>query len=208
MQEKQPLDSLIACKQCDGLFTLPKLKEGQKARCCHCGGTLTVFKRNSVERSMALSVAGLVFFVPAVSLPIFGISAAGNANEASLIESIVLAINNGDYIVATALFLFTIAIPLVRLIMSLVIHLSLRAQKNTAKLRTFFRSYQNLDSWAMVHVLLLGVIISMYKLGESSELQIGTGLVSLCLLLFCSTMLSITMDHQHIWQQLDECPNG
>ena len=208
MQEKRPLDSLIACKQCDGLFTLPQLKEGQKARCCHCGGTLTAFKRNSVERSTALSVAGLSLFIPAVTLPIFGISAAGNTNEASLIDSIVLAINNSDYIIAIALFMFTIAIPLVRLIMSLYIHLALRKKKNTPALRTFFRSYQHLDNWAMVHVLLLGVVISMYKLGESSELQIGTGLVSLFLLLFCSTMLSITMDHQHIWQQLDECPHG
>mgnify|MGYP000254953182 CR=1 FL=1 len=204
MQSEGSIDNLIACLQCDALSTLPEVLPGQKAICSGCGGTLFTRKKNPVERTLAISLAGLLLFFPAVFLPIMGLGIAGLYNEASLFECINILINGGFYIIAFAVFMFTIAIPIVRLYSAFYLSYKLSKDECSPALLTFFRSYHVLDTWTMVHVFFLGIIVSMYKLASLADLSIGGGLFSLVLLLLCSTLVSITLDQHYIWEKLEK----
>jgi paraquat-inducible protein A len=55
----------------------------------------------------------------------------------------------------------------------------------------------------MLNVFLLGIVVSMYKLLDDTELTVNYGLLAFVLLLLCSTMVTVTLDQQYIWDKLE-----
>ena len=206
--ESFKFDHLIACPQCDGLSEKPQLKEGQKAICKRCGGKVLERKRDPIKRTMAVALAGLIFLVPAMFLPLIGVSAVGLFNQASLLDCIAILIQNDYHLIAISLFIFTVAVPVVRLLAALYISYCIYVDRITPGLAHFFRSYHQLDSWTMLHVFLLGIMVSMYKLVALAELTIGLGLTAFVFLLISSTLVSVTLDNHYIWDRLEASCDG
>jgi len=198
------INNMLACHHCDSLLPIPLLSEGQKAYCGCCGGALFSKKKDAINRTIAVATAGLLLLLPAILLPIIGVAAAGLYNDASLVDCITLLIDTRNYIIAFAVFMFTIAIPTVRLFTALYISLCIKFNRTKPSLLVFFRSYHILDTWTMIHVFFMGIIVSMYKLSSLADMSIGGGLLSLVLLLLCSTLVSVTMDQHSIWHKLEE----
>ena len=194
MEQKEALDNVVVCHFCDAVSKSPKIKPGQKASCAGCGSTLFEMKKDPIERTLAISLAGILLFYPTTTLPIIGVTAAGIYNDASLIDCIRIMINGGYSFIAFTVFVFAIAIPMVRLLSACYLTLSIKFNRVTPSLLVFFRSYHHLDTWAMLHVYFFGIIVSMYKLVDMAELSIGGGLISFVLLLICSTLTSVTLD--------------
>jgi len=121
LEDEALANDWLACHQCDALYVHPQLNDGQRAECGRCGATLFERKVNSIERTFALSVAGLILLIPAIMLPIMGITLAGQYQEASLLDAITQLIVKGYFMVATLVFMFTIAVPTVKLIGALIV---------------------------------------------------------------------------------------
>ena len=197
-------DENIVCPCCDFVQHRPNLAAGQKLSCFQCGHTLLHRRKNSIERTLALSVAGLVAFIPAMTLPVIGVSKLGFSNQASLIDCIQLLIDQGFPIAAMFVFCFTLLVPFLRLLSNVVISLCVSKRKHVSWLIPFFRTYVQLNSWAMLQVFMLGIIISMYKIGDLAELTIGWGLASLVLMLTCSTLIAVSLDDDLVWRHLED----
>jgi paraquat-inducible protein A len=204
LEDEALANDWLACHQCDALYVHPQLNDGQRAECGRCGATLFERKVNSIERTFALSVAGLILLIPAIMLPIMGITLAGQYQEASLLDAITQLIAKGYIMVATLVFMFTIAVPTVKLIGALYISYCFKCNKIKPFLLHFFRAYHQLDSWSMLNVFLLGIVVTMYKLLDDTELSIDSGLLAFVLLLISSTMVTVSLDQHYVWQKLEQ----
>lgn len=204
MQHINDKNELIACRHCDTLVTSPSLSSGESALCPCCGHTFFSRKVDPINRTLAVSLAGLLLLVPAMTLPIIGVGVAGKYNDATLIDCIMLMIEADFYIIAFCVFLFAIAIPCVRIFAAFYLSFRIKTHQLSTSLLTFYRSYHLFESWTMIHVFFLGVIVAMYKLVTLDQLTVGSGLISLLLLLFCSTLISLTIDQKLIWDLLEE----
>lgn len=203
MNKTKKAKQLIACQQCDALYDTPMLKQGQSAKCTRCGSMLTERKVDSIERSFFWSLAGIILSVPAILLPIMGVTLAGQYHHASLLDCILALIDRGFIMIATLVFLFTLAIPVVRLLGAFYITYSFKFNRLKPSLLYFFRAHHYLDNWAMLNVFMLGIVVSMYKLLDDTELSVNMGLLAFILWLICSTMASSALDQDYIWQELE-----
>ncbi len=194
---------LIACHQCDALFDKPELKQGQSAKCTRCGCTLAERKVDSIERSYNWSLAGILLLMPAILLPIMGVTLAGQYHHASLFDCILVLIDRGFFMIAVLVFLFAIAVPVVRLFGAFYLTYSFKFNKLKPSLLYFFRAFHHLDNWAMLNVFMLGIVVSMYKLIDDTEVSVNMGLLAFILLLISSTMAIAALDHDYIWQELE-----
>ncbi|MBL4899856.1 MAG: paraquat-inducible protein A [Colwellia sp.] len=194
---------LMACQQCDLLCDTPTLKQGQSAKCTRCGCILAERKVDSIERSFFWSIAGILLSAPAILLPIMGVRLVGQYHQASLLDCILALIGRGFFMIATLVFLFTLAVPIVRLLGAFYITYSFKFNRLKPSLLHFFRAYHHLDNWAMLNVFMLGIVVSMYKLLDDTELSVNMGLLAFILWLICSTMASSTLDQDYIWQELE-----
>ena len=195
---------LIACQQCDALYDKPELKQGQSAKCIRCGSTMAERKVDSIERSFNWSFAGILLLLPAILLPIMGVTLAGQYHHASLLDCILVLIDRGFFMIATLVFLFTIAVPVVRLFGSFYITYSFKFNKLKPSVLHFFRAFHHLDHWAMLNVFMLGIVVSMYKLIDDTELSVNMGLLAFILWLISSTMAAVALDPDYIWQRLED----
>lgn len=194
----------VGCVQCDALYEKQEIEVGEKFVCHRCHATLQINKKDTVERSFAISLAGLLLLYPAMFFPLIGLSAAGLLNDASLSDCILTLLNSELYIIATSLFFFTFAIPVVRLGACFYICFAIKFLTIRPHHLNFFRSYHLLDNFTMLHVFFLGIAVSMYKLVAMAHLTFGVGLIGFILLLFASTLISVTLDQQSIWDKLEK----
>ncbi|TPH13403.1 paraquat-inducible protein A [Litorilituus lipolyticus] len=195
---------VVACHLCDAIFDKPQLKQGQSAKCQRCGSTLVERKVDSINRSYYWSIAGIILLAPAILLPIMGVTLAKQYHNASLLDCILVLIDRGFFMIATLVFLFAIAVPIVRLFGAFYIAISFKYRRLKPSMLNFFRAYHHLDNWAMLNVFMLGIIVSMYKLIDDTELSVNLGLLSLVLWLICTTMASLTLDQDYIWETLEQ----
>jgi len=196
--------SWVACHECDGLFEKPRLKQGQIAKCYHCGSVLVERKVNSIARSFHWSIAGLIFMLPAIVLPLMGVTLAGQYHQASLLDCVLVLIDREFFMIASLLFLFAIAVPIVRLCGAFYLSYCFTFNRLKPSLLTFFRAYHHLDHWAMLNVFMLAIVVSMYKLLDDTELSVNLGLLSFVFWLICSTMASASLDQYYIWEKLEQ----
>ena len=57
------MDSFIACHDCDLIHHIKPLADKGTAVCIRCGAVLYKHKPNSLERSLAFALAGLILFI-------------------------------------------------------------------------------------------------------------------------------------------------
>ena len=59
----------MACHECDLIHNIPSMPARATARCVRCGAVLFQAKADSIDRTLAWTLAGLVLYVVAVTFP-------------------------------------------------------------------------------------------------------------------------------------------
>jgi paraquat-inducible protein A len=156
----------------------------------------------SIERTLALSIAGLVLLMPANLMPLIGIKILGNTNDGTLWSGVIMLVNENMWVVAILVFLSSILFPLVNVILALLISAHLHFNKTNQYLAYWMRWLQHLDEWAMLEVYMLGIIVACVKLSSLADLKFGFGLYAFAALLIITVMLSSSLDRVLFWRQI------
>ena len=197
-----------ACPECDLLLKPAQPKLGEKVHCPRCGLLLSRPRKQSIERTFALSIAGFILFFPANLLPMVGLTVLGNANTGILISGVIALYNDGMEAVAIVVFLASILFPLVHLCLSLLISGHLYFNRYHPYLATCMRWMQNLNEWGMLEVYMLGIIVACVKLMALAQLNFGWGLYAFVALLIITTLLTSNLDNVLFWQRIHELRKG
>ena len=81
--------AIIACHDCDLLYRAQRVPPGGRARCRRCRGVLYREKKNSIERTLALTLAGSILFVVANLLPFLSFDMQGQVTQTTLTSGVV-----------------------------------------------------------------------------------------------------------------------
>lgn len=193
-----------ACPECDLLLKAALPDAGEKAHCPRCGLLLARPNKQSVERTFALSIAGIILFFPANLLPMLGITMMGNANTGTLFSGVLALFNEGMEAVAVVVFLASILFPLVHISLSLLISWHLYFNRFNRYLAHWMRWMHHLDEWVMLEVYMLGIIVACVKLMSIAQLKLGCGLYAFVALIIINTLLTSGLDEELFWQRIQQ----
>ncbi len=196
------LRGLVACPHCDLLLQKKALRYSEKAKCPRCDCLLQQKKKNSIERTFAVALAGLIAFFPAMTLPLLGLRAGGLENEASLVECIQAVLKNELYFAGLLILLFCVLAPLFRLLIIFYLTSYVMNGKEAPYGVELLRFFHELEEWGMLEVFLLGLVVSLYKIIGLADAVFGFGLVAFVMVLMASTMATYFLDEQLLWEQL------
>ncbi len=196
--------NFTACPECDLLLNPAILVAGDKAHCPRCGYLVHRPRKQSIERTFALSIAGLILMFPANFMPLVGIKMLGGAKESTLWSGVSSLFEEHMWGIAILVFLSSILFPFLNIIFSLLISGHLYFNRTSQYLTHWMRWLQHLDEWAMLEVYMLGIIVACVKLGSTSELILGFGLYAFAALLVITVMLTSSMDKVLFWQQIGQ----
>ena len=201
----QPLadDSVVACRNCDLLQRLPEVEPGASARCPRCGSELWRRKTDSVNRTLALAIAALVLWIVTNSVPMLGLSAAGQEAFTTVIRGAELLWEHGEPLVAALIFFTVVFAPVLQISFVLLVTLGSLPQRPPAWVGFLLRHVPFTEIWSMMEVLLVGVLVSLTKIAEYAKVIPGEALFSVGGLVVVLTAMQVSFDPREIWQRVE-----
>ena len=115
MLEDIPPHNIRACPDCDLLQELPTTKINQEAHCLRCGHTLIRVRKDSLNRSLAFAVTGVLLFILSNLFPFLSLSALGIYQDSTLFSATIALYQEDLPLLALLVFLTTILFPLLSL---------------------------------------------------------------------------------------------
>ena len=196
---------LGACHECDLLFHYEPIEVGTTACCPQCGYILYRNKTRSLNRTLAWTIAGLILFIPANLYPIIQLKVLGLEHDATLFTGVANLAREGHLAIALLTFAASIAAPFLKLIILTVTLLGIRkpAERQRRGLPGLFRCYQKLNTWGMLEVYMLSLLIAFTKLGDLADVIAGIGLYSFAGLMLVSVFCSATLDEHEVWDRME-----
>ena len=196
--------AVIACHECDLLHRVKPLSAKRKARCVRCGATLYTHAPQTVDRTLACAISGLILLVMANCYPFLSLSSQGNVLETTLITGTILLSRQSMTGVAILVLLTSMLVPCV-LTGALVYALwpLRRGRHPLPGGRWAFRMALILRPWSMTEVFLLGILVSVVKLSKLATIIPGTALYAFLALTFILALINTVLDPHTVWEAFD-----
>lgn len=195
----------LACHDCDLLFGRPPvIREGERVICPRCGADLFTRRRNTVHRVAAFTVASAVLFVAANLFPFLTLTADYRQSGMVFSQSVSGLDKQGSPFLAAAVGVFTLAAPALVIGGLLYLFLPLLAGRRLPGAVPLCRSVYEARRWNMVEVYLLGVLVSLLKLGKLATLSLGVSFWAFLGLIVCLTAALASIDPRELWNRLED----
>ncbi len=198
-----PVTPYIACPECDLLQRETPLPPRRTASCRRCGVALYRSTNNGLDRSLAFSLAAVVLLVIANTLPIAGLEVRGQHTETTLWGAVRALYDQDRVVVAGLVFATTLFAPAIELCTMLYMLLPLRLGRVPRHLSLAFRIAPLAREWGLVDVFMLGVVVSLIKLGNLAIVVPGIALWSFGALILLLTAIGASFDAREFWLRAD-----
>jgi len=193
----------VSCHFCDALQEAPRLLEGNAAYCCRCGEMLYQNRPRSLARATGFSSAAMIFMVLAHLFPSITVDSGSIRRELTLLEAADALFREANPVMGLVTVLFTVVAPLTLMGGLLYVAAPLRVGIALPGALTVTRIFQLSEPWSMLEVFLVGILVSLLKLGAVGEVHLGTGLWALVGLVFCTAFAMSGIDRLELWDRLE-----
>jgi paraquat-inducible protein A len=194
---------ILACKFCDLLNQVPLIRERATARCSRCGAVLINKKRNSIDRTLALTMTAAVLFVIANLLPFLSFDMNGRtAAETTLSSGVFELYDQGELLLSGLVLVTAILAPGLELSMLLYVLLGLKMRLQPWGLALVFRTLVRLRPWSMMEVFLIGILVALVKLTDEATILAGPGIWFFGVLVITLAGAAFTLNDRAIWRQV------
>jgi len=195
---------IVACPDCDLLNRLPETT-GVKLVCARCGAVLYRRHRaNSIDISLALTLAALLLFFISNSFPFLAMKSGGFFQETTLLTGIQELWKQELYGLSALVFLTCTLVPLAQMAGLLYILIPLQREWRPAPHATsVFRLVQEVAPWGMMEVFMIGILVALVKLGHMATIIPGISVFSFGALIFVLAAAFMSLDLPLLWDRLD-----
>src|SRR5208337_4361506 len=195
--------SIMACPHCDLLQRLPEIAPGASARCPRCDKELWRRREDSFNRSFALTLAALVLYVIANTVPMLGLSAAGHQAFTTVVGGAQQLWRDGQQIVAVLVLFAAVISPALQIGLMLLILIGCQRQQPPAWVGTLLRHLPFTRTWSMIEVMLIGVLVALTKIADYATVIPGVALFSLGGLIFLLAAMQSNFDPREVWERVE-----
>jgi paraquat-inducible protein A len=201
----QPLSdaSLIGCPHCDLVQRLPALAPGESARCPRCNKELWRRREDSLNRTLALTLAAAALYVIANSVPMLGLTVVGREAFTTVFGGAEQLWNDGQEIVAVLVLFAAVVAPALQIGFMLAIALGAYRARPPRWVGTLLRHHPTTRTWSMIEVMMLGVLVALIKIAELATVIPGVALFALGALIFVFAAMQANFDPREVWDRIE-----
>lgn len=192
----------IACQECDLIHRVADFREGSSAVCRRCGYVLFTRKAGSLDRGLALTLAGFLLFIIANAYPLLEIEMKGLQQETNLFGGVKALYSGGDWSIAILVFFTAILFPLLELMLNLYILLPIKLNRRPWKMVPILSILTAIKPWGMMEVFMLGILVSVVKLVKMATVIPGLSLYAFFALIFIMAASAASFDTHAIWEKV------
>jgi paraquat-inducible protein A len=198
-----PLKALIACHVCDMLQRTCSIEKGFSAKCSRCGTVLYQRKPNSINRTLALVIAGLILYIPANLYPIMSFELFGQTQTNTIWTGVRALYSDGMWAIATLVFCASLIIPLLKLLGLLYLCFSIKFSTRKNDKTILYRIVDSIGRWSMLDVFLLSILVAVVKLGQLATVSPEKGSLFFAAVVVITLFASSSFDPRLIWDKME-----
>ena len=197
---------LTACGDCDLLQRLGELPPGATARCGRCGGVLRKSRPNGIEHTLALAFAAAVLFAVAQSFPFLSFDMKGQVTQTTLLSGVFDLYDQGLVPIAVLVGVTSVLAPLLQIGLLLWVLLPLQLRRRPWQLAPAFRLLRHVETWSMMEVFLIGILVAVTKLAGMASVVPGLAIWAFALLILVLAGALSSFDPESVWERLEGLP--
>lgn len=189
----------VSCHACG------KLHQVGVKKCTVCATTLRVRRENSLEITMALLITSMLFYIPANVYPMMINYQLGEEIPATIIEGVLLFIEQKSYFVAIVIFLASIVIPITKMVALSWLCFSVKYGKKMQhdELTLLYRITEFIGKWSMVDVFVVAIMAGLVQIGAFAAVIPGTAVISFGGVVILTMLAAHFFDPRLIWDKLE-----
>jgi paraquat-inducible protein A len=193
----------VGCHECDAVLPEPDVPDGGSAICARCGATLFRRTRETVEITVALTVAAAILFIVANSFPFLSFEMQGRATRTTLSSGSRALWEQGRMTVAALVLFTTVIAPMIQIVLMLYVLGPLSVGRRAPGAVYAFRAVEFFRPWGMMEVFLIGIFVAGVKLADMAEIVPGLALWAFMLLIPILAGASAFLDPEIVWRRIE-----
>jgi paraquat-inducible protein A len=193
----------FACPDCDALFSVPVIRAEERVVCPRCRANLFSRRPNFVHRATALVFSAAFFFILANLFPFLSLRSDYRKSDMYLAGCVSGLEEQGFPVLAAMVGVFTLAAPMLLIGTLLCVLVPLLHERRLPWALPICRAIHQARRWNMVEVFLLGVLVSLLKLGSLATLTLDTSFWAFVGLIVCLLAALAAIDYAELWEQLE-----
>jgi paraquat-inducible protein A len=197
---------LVLCHGCHRLWRMPRLAEGQQAKCARCGGILGYRKTKSLSRCWAWVLTGCVLFVPANLYPVMSVIFMGKGQPDTIMSGVIHLMEAGMYPIAAVVFIASVFVPLVKLvgIVLLLCTVQLGLRLSPRQCTVMYRWIEFIGRWSMLDLFMISILVTLVDLGAIATVTAGAGATAFAGVVVVTMLAASSFDPRLIWDLEDK----
>lgn len=187
----------ISCVVCD--VVMPATAENSP--CPRCKLRLTARKPNALIRTVALTIAGFVLYLPANFYPMSVAIQPGGTSQHRIVDGIMDLYHAGFWPLAIVIFCTSVAIPAMKLIGMTWLVLSVRHESSRhLVLKTrMYRIIDEIGRWSNVDVFIVAVFVPLIHFGGLASTHPAPAITAFMLVVVFTMIASRSFDPRLVW---------
>ena len=195
-----PARALVACHCCGLIQRLPPPTPALRPVCARCHTTLAASHPRRRQLSAALAVAALVFYPPAMLLPMLRLERLGHSHQDSLLSGVWSLLEQGYWLVGTVVLVFSVILPPAKLL-ALAVLAAPGLLRHAPHRALLYRLTEGVGRFGMLDVMLVAILVAFVKLGDLVTIHAGPGLLAFFLLVALSLLATLVFDPWQLWRE-------
>ena len=188
-----------ACPECDLVQREPECREPCTVFCRRCGAHLYHAVPHALDITLALTLAAAIAFVIANVLPVMSLELQGRRVYASL-PGMVAALDDAGFIsIGILVFMTLIVMPGLEILGRLHLLVPLRFGRVPRGLALVSQLLASVKVWSMTEVFVLAAVVSIHRLRQIAELEIGPGFWAICAVMLLFATTDSIFDTRALW---------
>ena len=195
-------ENIVACPDCDLLQHIPAIPSGGKANCPRCGHTIASSRPDFLDRTLALTVAAVIVLIIANVTPLMGLSAVGRQSSTTILGGVLTLWQHGHEITAVLVAFCAVVAPAVYIGFLLTVLLVVRQTSAPFWAGTLLRMADFNQPWAMLEVMMLGILVALIKIADLATVVPGIGMFAVGVLIILIAAITVSFDPKDVWTRI------
>ena len=200
----EPKPFRVACHECDLLVQIDDQAMHARASCPRCGQTLADYIPQGFMKTMAFALAASMLLVLSNCFPFLSLQASGIEQVMTLPGSAYALYMDGYWTIALLVMLPIMGVPALMLAAILALMTQLNRGEPADWLVPAARFLFFLNPLSMVEVFVIGVMVSLIKIGHMAHVVLGVAFWSYVAFALCFIAALTNLDRLHLWRRIEE----
>jgi paraquat-inducible protein A len=198
---------LASCHHCHQLVRISMpIPQGHTPLCPRCGSVVHLRTPQAVQKTWALLLASVIFYIPANLLPMMHVQTFAGTQSDTIMSGVIYFMHSGAYLIGAVIFIASIFVPIAKILILAYLLITVQRGKQGDRIRRLklYRFTEIVGRWSMVDVFVVSIMIALVNFGPLTRIEAGAGAVFFLLVVLLTMLAAMSFDPRLIWDRPKE----